>query len=332
MIIKEAIGVGGTVEAAREDAINKLNAGMDEDVKFDIIAIQKKKVLGIFGGSDAKVRAYVEAPDKAPEKHSDKSRAKAPERGAAPKNGRGPQKTERRQGSGPQNQRPPRNEQREKHAERPMPERAAEKPAGVPAEQLDPASQAGKACAYLSAVLEKLGCSGVSATVREIENGAEITLSSDEKLGVIIGRRGETLDALQYLTSLAANERGSGYYRVVIDTGNYRQKREDTLESLAVKTARQVLRTGRVRSLEPMNPYERRVIHTAIQNIEGVTSTSVGSGSDRRVVISPEGHSSRPQGGHGERSAARPAKDAETDTIKRPKETDGTKLYGRLDK
>ncbi len=326
MIIKEAIGVGSTVEAAHEDALAKLNAALDEDVQFEILTVAKKKVLGLFGGCDAKVRVYVEGPDPAPKKEK-------------------PNKGDNRN---------KKNDRREKPADRPQKQQKAAEPKvektevqevevqGVPASEVDASSQAGRAYAYLKEVLLKLGCEEVDAVISEVEGGSKITLKGSDKLGVIIGRRGETLDALQYLASLVANENGGGYYRIVIDIGNYREKRESTLEALANRTAGQVLRTGRSRSLEPMNPYERRVIHTAVQNIEGVESTSVGDGANRRVVIYPEGKPFRMpedrRGGRGGRDrrnggnrnrSAKPAA-SEAPAVQKPKETDGTKLYGKL--
>lgn len=318
MIIKEAIGVGSTIEAAREDALNKLGARLEDDVQYETLALAKKKVLGLFGGSDAKVRAYIEGSD-APAKSKKQNK---PER-----------KNEK-------NDKKPAQKEAPKKEEKIEVKKAEAEPVGIPAEQVDPASPAGKAYKYLSDVLASLGCDGISATIAEVEGGSKITLEGNDKLGVIIGRRGETLDALQYLASLVANERGSGYYRIVIDIGNYREKRESTLEALARRTAAQVLRTDRSRSLEPMNPYERRIIHTTVQGIEGVTSTSIGDGSNRRVVISPEGKpfraSSRGNGrnsGRGNVRSGRPqgaAKPAAPAEAAKPKETDGTKLYGKL--
>ena len=110
-----------------------------------------------------------------------------------------------------------------------------------------------------------------------------------EDYGIIIGRRGETLDSLQYLTSLAIKNVTNKYVRVTLNVGDYRAKREETLKALATKNANYVARSGRRYSFEPMNPYERRIIHTAVQEIEGVTSRSIGSGMDRRVLIEPEG-------------------------------------------
>ena len=127
-------------------------------------------------------------------------------------------------------------------------------------------------------------------------------------MGAVIGHRGETLDALQYLAGLAANNTSG------LNFGNYREKREQALNGLAAKVCEQVLRTGRSRALEPMNPYERRIIHTAVQGIDGVISESVGEGSSRRVVIAAEGteirdmrrDNHRPRGRGGRPSGSRP--------------------------
>lgn len=146
-------------------------------------------------------------------------------------------------------------------------------------------SKAQAAVDYLQEIFEKMGLKDVQIEVTEAENSANIALSGDG-LGVLIGRRGETLDALQYLAGLVANRMEGDYYRIVVDSGNYREKREKTLENLAKKLSSQVIRTGRSVTLEPMNPYERRVIHATIQGIDGVTSSSIGEEPSRRVVIS----------------------------------------------
>lgn len=140
--------------------------------------------------------------------------------------------------------------------------------------------------AFLSRVLEKMGVVGVSVTAR-VENETCVLAIEGEDLGFIIGRRGETLDALQYLTGLVANRVDNSYYRISIDIGNYREKREQTLVALAKRIGEKAAKTGRRTSLEPMNPYERRIIHTAVQEIEGATSFSVGSDAARHVVIAP---------------------------------------------
>lgn len=121
--------------------------------------------------------------------------------------------------------------------------------------------------------------------VYQNETGAVINIESDNN-GTIIGRRGETLDSLQYLCSIIANKGDKDYFRITIDCLGYRSKRKETLEQLAAKVAKSVIRTGRSQQLEPMNPYERRVIHSAVANIEGVASRSVGEEPYRKIIIS----------------------------------------------
>ncbi len=141
-----------------------------------------------------------------------------------------------------------------------------------------------KAKAYLTGVLEKLG---VEAELK-VTAGAESAMIDIEtpNSGAVIGKRGETLDALQYLVFMIANRGDKEYYRIILNSANYRERRRKTLEELAAKIARNVLRSGRQTTLEPMNPYERRIIHSAISEIEGVASRSVGEEPYRKVVIS----------------------------------------------
>ena len=117
------------------------------------------------------------------------------------------------------------------------------------------------------------------------ENTMDIDLSGDE-MGVLIGKRGQTLDSLQYLVSLVVNKEKEDYIRVKVDTENYRQRRKETLENLAKNISYKVKRTKRPVSLEPMNPYERRIIHSALQNDKYVTTHSEGEEPFRRVVVS----------------------------------------------
>ena len=160
-------------------------------------------------------------------------------------------------------------------------------PAGVKG-TLKSLSAAEAAEAYLRKVLAGLGVDDFTCEVTEQENGCVISLDG-ENLGFIIGRRGETLDALQYLTGLVANRADNAYYRVTLDIGNYREKREQALVALARRLGAQTARTGRRNSLEPMNPYERRIIHSEVQNIKGVSTNSIGSENNRKVVIYLEG-------------------------------------------
>ena len=118
----------------------------------------------------------------------------------------------------------------------------------------------------------------------EIDNYMEIDLSGDE-MGVLIGKRGQTLDSLQYLVSLVVNKNSENYIRVKVDTENYRQRRKETLENLARNISYKVKRTKRPVSLEPMNPYERRIIHSALQNDKYVTTHSEGDEPFRHVVV-----------------------------------------------
>lgn len=141
--------------------------------------------------------------------------------------------------------------------------------------------------AYLTDVLTKLGVANVAIEATEIEDGAEFEVSGDD-IGFIIGHRGETLDALQYLTGLVVNHINDEYFRVIINIGNYREKREKTLEILGRKLAFKACKTGEKVSLEPMNPYERRIIHTAVQKVRGATSWSEGENLQRHVVIGPD--------------------------------------------
>lgn len=322
-MIKEAIGIADTVEAAKEKAMAELNVSFDDEFQVEVIALPKKKTLGLFGGSKAEVKVSVEVPDLKP--------AKAPK---AKKSGRNDEKKA----------------EKAPKAEKAEPKQKAEPvvPQGVPAAEVPADSPAGKGAKYLATVLEKLGCTDVQITVAEIEGGAQFTLTG-EGLGVAIGHRGETLDALQYLVSLAANAGVSGYFRVVLNTGDFRQKREQTLIALAKRMSEQAIRSGKCRTLEPMNPYERRIIHTTVQEIEGVTSTSFGEGNGRRVVIAPEGKEPRPRNdyrsgrggrgngrggrGNGRGGQRREAYKPQIDPNRTPvKDADSLPLYGRIDK
>ena len=165
-------------------------------------------------------------------------------------------------------------------------------------------TKSGRAVEYLQEVLGAMGFNNVNIDVKEEENGAVLTLDG-EGLGVIIGRRGETLDALQYLAGLVANKIEGDYYRITLDSGNYREKREKTLEALAKKLAMNAVKTGKSSTLEPMNPYERRIIHAAVQQVQGATSTSIGDEPNRRIVIS----STVPRRERPARDGNRPARD-----------------------
>ena len=153
---------------------------------------------------------------------------------------------------------------------------------------------AGRAQKFLMDVTDRMG---VKVDVYVDDSKADnlsIHMIGDT-LGILIGRRGETLDALQYLTSLQVNKGREGYIRVTLDTENYRAKREDSLRRLAQRMANRAVKTGRRVVLEPMNPYERRVLHTALQNHPAVTTHSEGEEPNRRVVIMLKNQPERPE-------------------------------------
>ena len=257
-MLKEAIGTGNTIDEAKENAIMLLGAKPEDIVNIEVLQNAKKKSFGLFGGSLAKVKASMEVEDVVEEiKPEEKPAKKA-----------------------------------KKETKKEVKEEIEVK--GVPFEELKDGTPERKAASYLISILENLGCENLKVVVNAIEGGSEITVSGDG-LGVMIGHRGETLDAIQHLTSLSANVGEGGYYRVVLNTGDYRQRREQTLINLAKRMSAQALKAGKCRTLEPMNPYERRIIHTAVQAIDGVQSVSFGEGAARRVVIAPEGVTPKPR-------------------------------------
>ena len=151
---------------------------------------------------------------------------------------------------------------------------------------------AGRAQRFLMDVTDRMGVK-VDVYVDDSREDSLYIHMVGDTLGILIGRRGETLDALQYLTSLQVNKGREGYIRVPLDTENYRAKREDSLRRLAQRMANRAQKTGRKVVLEPMNPYERRVLHTALQNHPAVTTHSEGEEPNRRVVIMLAGQSEK---------------------------------------
>lgn len=173
-----------------------------------------------------------------------------------------------------------------KEPKKPLPPKPLEKPVVtmLANEQVTPDSAAGKAQAFLRELTHLMGVE-VDVAVGNDQEGNVFVQMTGDTLGVLIGRRGETLDALQYLTSLKVNRGQEGYTRVTLDTENYRAKREDTLIRLANRMANRAVKTGRRVSLEPMNPYERRIIHSALQANDAVDTHSEGEEPNRHIVI-----------------------------------------------
>lgn len=273
-MIKEAFGKGATTEAAVEAAKNELGAPWDADVQIEVIKTAKKKTLGLFGGSLAEVRAYYEVPDEV--KKPVQKPAKAPKASKSETKAES-KKPETKKEPAPKKEEP-----------------AKERTVGA-------ASKAAEA--YIKSILDGMGVENASIDASEDDESVYVQLDCGNDFGYIIGRRGETLDAIQYLTRLVINKGKDNYKRVSINAGNYREKREETLRELAKKSAARVKKYGRNVCLDPMNPYERRIIHTTVQEIEGVDSHSIGSESDRRVVITlAEGFkATNPSNGRGRR-------------------------------
>ena len=319
-MIKEARGFGATIEEAKENAIKELNASELDDIQFEVISMPKKKILGIFGGSLAEVKAFVEIKDK---------KAK-PAKKPAPKKEKKEVKTEKVKA---EIKTETKAEVKTETKPAKVENKNSEYSAPIALADMDAESPAVKAAEYIKTVITALNCEGVDIKIATRENGALILLEGDD-LNIIIGRRGETLDALQYLASLAANN--GGHYKVSINVGNYREKREETLTNLAKRIAAQALKAGKCRTLEPMNPYERRIIHTAVQNIEGVVSASFGEGSNRRVVIAPEGVELKPRRDDrrrngNQRGNSRPrTNQAPVAPNREPKKDSDLPLYGKI--
>lgn len=341
-MIKEARGTGATVEEALENAVAALNAGDNDDIQHEIITLpQPKKLFGIIAAKPAEVRAYIEIPDEKPKKkHNNNKNTNKNKQDNRQKAAESTPKVAEKKAEKPAKaEKPVKTEKVEKAPAVQKSGVSDDYKDAVDASTISPDTPAGRAVAYLLDILTKLGCTEITAKVAEKENGAFIILDG-EGLGVVIGHRGETLDALQYLAGLAANN-GGGYYKVSLNIGNYREKREQTLVALAERVSEQVLRTGRSRALEPMNPYERRIIHTAVQGIDGVISNSVGEGSGRRVVIATEGSEIRAprndRGGRGGHSRSgrggrdrKPSNTVATAPSREPKKDSDMPLYGKI--
>ncbi len=256
-MIKEAIVTAATRDEAIEKAKAQLNAPIDADVKFEILQDAQKKVFGLFGGKEAKVRAYYEATDvvvKSAPKSAKPAASKPVKSASAPTKPVEPAKA--------------------------VPDAIEKKENSDEDEAL--------VKAYLESILNGMGVKDVAISSSAEGEETVFEISTSESFGAIIGRHGETLDAIQYLVRLYANKHTDGRKKVSLNVGDYREKRAESLRAMATRSASQVLKYGRNVKLEPMNPYERRIIHTTVQGIEGVTSHSVGYDSDRRVIITLE--------------------------------------------
>lgn len=210
-MVKEVYASEETVALAKQKACSMLGAE-EKDVEFEVVQEPSKKLLGVFGGKPAQIRAVLKE------------------------------------------------------------------------------SVASKAFKILKEILYYMNLSSLEAEIiSEEDDICNLKVSGDE-VGYIVGKHGETLDSLQYIVSLIANDKrkSKDFCRVRIEAGDYREKRKATLEALAKRIADKALKTGRKFNLEPMRAYERMVIHTAVSSVDGARSWSEGEGSERHIVIAPE--------------------------------------------
>lgn len=267
---KETISTGKTVEAALEAALAELNVTRDE-VEYEVLEMPKEKFLGIIGGSDAKVKVTVI--EKAPEEEA--------VTGYSRNGGRNRNRNRNRR----------RGDRREDRATSGTTE--TYEVVEVDDTPLDKGEPLGTMAEdYLSKILTLMGIEGFTITARKDsttrnENTLFIYIEGPT-LGPVIGKKGETLDALQHLVNLVNRKDDTTPSRVVVDAGDYRRKREGYLTKTARSAISRAKRYSRNVSLEPMNAYERRFIHTIVQEAEGVSSKSVGEDPYRKVIISAD--------------------------------------------
>ena len=279
-MIRTQEATGKTVDEARANACAKLGVQADDiNVSYEVLEMpQKTGFLGL-KLTPAKVRVTVEEADPVPA-------APVVEEKAAPAPVAEEPKAEEKT---PVEEAPAAPAAEEAPAAQPVEEAAAE---AAPAEgeevevpiHIEENNKVKAAVDYLREVIARMGVENV--TFSAVQKGEATIIRLDgEKLGALIGRRGETMESLSYLASLVANRLEGDYIKLGLDVAGYRDKRESDLTALAQRIGAKVRKTGRSFAMEPMNPYERRIIHSAIGKMEGVRSESKGEGRDRRVVI-----------------------------------------------
>ena len=283
---KTIVTSGKTIEAAVEAACAQLGLTRD-DISYQVLALPKSGFLGL-GAQPAKVEVTYEAPDPVPEAPkvalSSASRSK-PKAKPAPEKKPEPKVEAKVEAPKPQ----PVKEapKAEKKPER-KPEPKVEAPKAPKEPKVYPVAEEGsveqKIEQFLKGLLEHMGSNAVPHAVKAEGNTYKVDLVGDD-LGYLIGRRGDTLDALQHLANYTVNRGVEGHIRINVDAEEYREKREDSLRRYARKKAQQVLKARRRTTLEPMNAYERHVIHAALQDMENITTHSTGTEPNRRVVI-----------------------------------------------
>jgi spoIIIJ-associated protein len=290
---KTLIATGKSIDLAVEAALAQLGLSRD-DVSVQVLQQAKAGFLG-FGAQPAKVQVTYEVPDPVvvPEKpksalgsasRSNKTKvnnpAPAPEKKPeAPKVEKKPEapKAEPKKEQ-PKKESKPRTERKPEKKAEPV---KAEPKVYTPAAEGSVEEQIEK---FLKGLLEQMGSNAVPHCVKGEENTYKVELVGED-LGYLIGRRGDTLDAIQHLANYSVGRNVEGHIRINVDAEDYRAKREDSLSKYARKKAQQVLKARRRTTLEPMNAYERHVIHAALQDMENITTHSTGTEPNRRVVI-----------------------------------------------
>ncbi len=293
---KSIITSGKTIDLAIESALSQL--GLDRDsVSVTVLQQAKSGFLG-FGAQPAKVQVTYEVPDPVPEKEekpksalgsASRSKPKAP---AAPvKKPEAPQmpkaeapKPAPQPAPAPAKRPEPPKQDKPRAPKAPKPEKPKAPAAPRTYTPAEPGSVEEKIEVFIKGLLEHMDSNAVPHCWKDEGNTYKVDLVGDD-LGYLIGRRGDTLDAIQHLTNYTINRDVEGHIRVNVDAECYREKREESLRRYARKKAQQVLKARRRTTLEPMNAYERHVIHAALQDMENITTHSTGVEPNRRVVI-----------------------------------------------
>ena len=290
---------GKTIDEAKANAVAQL--GLDADgFSYQVIQLPKSGFLG-FGAQPAKIEVSYEMPDPQPEapkvalSSASRSKPKAPKKPEDPKAEApkpedpkaAPVKEETKPAApkaeeAPKPEKKERRENREKKPQAPRePKEPKEPKVYAPAQ---PGSVEEKIEQFIAGLLAHMGSKAVPHCWKEEGNTYQLELVGED-LGYLIGRRGDTLDAIQHLANYSINRGVEGHIRINVDAESYREKREDSLRRYAVKKAQQVLKMRRRTTLEPMNAYERHVIHAALQDMDNITTHSTGVEPNRCVVI-----------------------------------------------
>ena len=288
-MLKTIVTTGKTYDLAVEAALNQL--GLDRDsVSVELLAQAKPGFLG-FGASPAKVQVTYEAPDipEAPKvalSSASRSKPKAPAKKPDSPKAEVKPEPKKEEVKAEQPKQPKAEKKNEKKAEPKAEKKEEPKKAAAPKQYA--AAEAGsveeRIETFLAGLMEHMGSKAVPHAWKADENTYKVDLVGDD-LGYLIGRRGDTLDAIQHLCNYTINRDIDGHVRINVDAECYREKREESLRRYARKKAQQVLKARRRTTLEPMNAYERHVIHATLQEMDNITTYSTGTEPNRRVVV-----------------------------------------------